>query len=37
MTEERPLAGDIGDAPVGDVDPEQLEGFRFASGSLARY
>jgi hypothetical protein len=34
MTEERPLAADIGEALVGDVDPERLEGFRFAQRIL---
>ena len=34
MTEGRPLAEDIGEALVGDVDPERLEGFRFAQRIL---
>jgi hypothetical protein len=34
MTEERPLAEDISEALVRDVDPERLEGFRFAQRIL---
>jgi hypothetical protein len=30
MTEEGPLPEDIGEALVGDVEPERLEGLRFA-------